>query len=251
MPNETTSSTTLGTAANAAGQSTQADDGKGGADVGTKQADGAQGGQGSQGDAAKTADAAKAAAEKAAAELAAKPFTALEQLKLADGFKLDEAAMKDFLPLAGKLGLTAGQAQALIEFNATLGANAEKARAAAQDEAAKKAVEALKNDPTIGGKNLEASMALAGKALRHFGGEVDPKTGKSALVEAIETLQLADGSMLGDNVTFATFLTNVGKGLSEDSAAARSGGAAKTAANDEAAFHRELYPNSPELHRKS
>lgn len=245
LTGENTSSTTLGSAAAAVGTPPATTDS---ADVGTKAAEGVK-----PAEAAKVAEGQGAddAAAKAAAEAASKPFTALEQLKLADGLQVDEAVMKDFLPLAGKLGLTAGQAQALVEFNATLAANSEKARAAAQDEAAQKAIESLKADPEIGGKHLEASMKLAAKALVRFGGEVDPKTGKSPLVDAIETTQLADGSMLGDSAVFAKLLVNIGKTLSEDSAVARSGTAAKTAATDADTFHRELYPNSPELFRKS
>lgn len=189
-------------------------------------------------------------ADAAAAELAGQPFTDVAQLKLADGFKLDEALMKDFLPLAKEHGFTAKQAQALVEFQATLAKKSDEARAAAQDAAAAKAVEALKKDPEIGGAKFDASMKLAGKALFKFGGAVDPKTGKSELVDAFNALELADGSMLGDNPVVARFLVNVGRALGEDATGApKSGAAAKTALNDSATFNGEMYPNSPELKR--
>lgn len=242
----TTGTTSLGTAAAEAGKgedTTQSGaggtqtsgDGKG-ADVGT--------------DAAAKAAAEKATADKAAAEIADKPFTDVAQLKLAEGLKLDEAVMKDFLPLAKELGFTTAQAQKLVEFQATLAKKTDEARESEQNAAAEKAVESLKKDPEIGGAKFDASMKLAGKALRAYGGAVDPKTGKSELVEAFNTLQLADGSMLGDNVHVARFLANVGKALGEDSTSgARNGATKKTAMNDAATHHAELYPNSPELKR--
>lgn len=214
------------------------------ADVGTGNAKAAEGANATQ------VDAGADAAAKAAAELAAKPFTEVTQLKLADGLQLDEAVMKDFVPLAKELGFTAAQAQKLVEFNATLSKRSEEARVAAQDAAAKAAVEALKKDPEIGGAKFDASIKFAAAALQKFGGPVDPKTGKSAIVDALETMQLADGSMVGDHVVMAKFLANVGKAIAEDQVGAnRSGGAVKTAANDPATFHAEMYPNSPQLKR--
>lgn len=202
-----------------------------GADVGT-------------GDSAVKAEADKVAADKAAAELAGKPFTDVVQLKFAEGFKPDEALIKDFLPLAKEHGFTAKQAQALIEFNATLSKKADEARSSALDAAADKAVESLKKDPEIGGAKFEASMKLAGRALREFGGAVDAKTGKSELVEFINSARLEDGSMLGDNALFARFLVAAGSRLGEDKTGGHRSGAAKPEAPA------ITYPNSPELKQR-
>ena len=194
---------------------------------------------------------AKAAATQlgSAAAVAPELFTDVKQLKLAEGLSLDEAVMKDFLPLAGKLGLNVAQAQALVEFSANGTKASEAARAEAQGAAQKAAVEALKADKEIGGAKLEASMKLAGQVLRKFGGPIDPKTGKSELTEALETMQLADGSFLGDSPVIAKLLVNIGKALAEDSVGGAVGGgdAAKTAANSEAAFLAALYPKSKTL----
>lgn len=181
------------------------------------------------------ADAAKAAET---AELA-KPFTDLKQLKLPDGVKVDENAMKAFLPLAGKLKLTAEQAQGLIEFSATSSAETDKAIAAAHDAAAKRAVETLKNDKDIGGAKFEASMKLAGQVIQKFGGK--------DLAEAINGMQLADGSMLGDNLVFAKLLLKFGGMLTEDQLGVTAPPATKTPANSDEAFHRALYDKSPTL----
>ncbi len=240
--------TSLGSAATAAA-SEGSKNGAAGAQTSTD-GKGADVGTGAQAKAGEQASADQAAADKAAAELAAKPFTDVAQLKLAEGLTLDEAVMKDFLPLAKEHGFTAKQAQALVEFQAQLAKKSDEARAAASEAAQAKAVEALKKDPEIGGSKFDASMKLAGKALFKFGGAVDPKTGKSPLVDAFEQLQLADGSMLGDNPIVARFLVNVGRVLGEDSTGApKSGAAAKTALNDTATFNDAMYPNSPELKR--
>ncbi len=160
-------------------------------------------------------DQAKLDADKAALELGAKPFTDVAQLKLAEGVKLDESAMKEFLPIAKELGLTAKQAQALVEFSAKSGSASEATRAAAletsREAAAKAAVEALKSDKEIGGANFEKSMALATKAVQWAG---DPAIGKF-----LNETRLEDGSLLGDNLVLAKLLTKVGRGLSEDSKA--------------------------------
>lgn len=151
---------------------------------------------------------ARIAAEKTAAELAAKPFTELAQLKVPEGLKLDEALMKDFLPLAGKVGLTAAQAQALVEFNAKSSTAAETARVAKLEAAQTAATEALKADKDFGGANLEKSMKLVGRALTKFGGKD---------VDALLELRLADGSFVGDNPAFAKLLSRFGAAMSEDS----------------------------------
>lgn len=215
-----------------------ADGAKGGTETkDTKSTEGAKGGD----DAAKVkADADKKAADdlEAAGKL---PLTKAEQLKLADGFKFDPA----FLPLAGKLNLTAAQAQALVDYQAAAGKSAAEARATAAEQAATAAIDALKADKDIGGPKFKDSMAIAQKALVKFGGPINKETGRGELVDALDKVELADGSMLGDSAVFAKFLVNVGKTLSEDSVSGNlGGGAEKTEANDEATFLGGLYKNS-------
>lgn len=178
-------------------------------------------------------------AEKTSAEVAAL-FTDVKQLKLEGGLKLDDAQMKDFLPLAGELKLTTAQAQKLVEFSAKTAAAREKVTADTRDTAAKAAHEALKSDKDIGGANFDKSMALAGKALTAIG--------SPELNEALVSMRLEDGSMLGDSLVMAKVLVNLGKRLSEDSfAGGVNGGSKKTPANDPTALAKALYPNSPGL----
>lgn len=151
----------------------------------------------------------KALAEKTVSDLAAQPFTDVAQLKLAEGQKLDDAVVKDFIPLAKDLGLTAKQAQALVEFSMKTGAGAEAARVEKAAAADKAAHEALKADKEIGGAKFEASMALAGKAIRNVLGV---EFGKWAT-----GLELADGSLLGNRVEFARALVKLGQSVAEDS----------------------------------
>ncbi len=187
-------------------------------------------------DAKPDAAAEKVASEKAAAELAGKPFTDVAQLKLPENFKPDAEAMKAL----AELGVNAGQAQKLLELNAKMSSAAEAARTAAHETAQKAAVEALKADKEIGGANFEKSMALAGKALRNVLGEDFAKWATE--------LELADGTMLCDRVEFARALVNLGKKVSEDSLGSSSSNG-KTAANDAGALQRALYthPTSKSL----
>lgn len=181
----------------------------------------------------KTVDA--AAAQKAADEAALKPFTDVAQLKLADGQKLDEAIAKDFLALAKEQGLTAKQAQALLDYSNKGNGTAQKATEEKRDAAAKSAIEALKSDKEIGGANFDKSMVLAGKALQKFG--------NPDITKALLETRLEDGSMLGDNVHIAKLLVSVGKAMAEDTkAGTHSNGAAKTPA-----LASQLYPKSPAL----
>lgn len=186
--------------------------------VETKPAEGAKPVETAKPDAAAEA---KAAAEKAAAELGAKPFTDIAQLKLADGQKLDEVLAKDFLALAKDNGFTAKQAQALLEYSQKGAAAAEAQRAEKNAAADKAAAEVLRNDKDLGGANYEKSMALAGKAIRNVLGV---EFGKWAT-----SLELADGTLLGNRIEFARALVKLGATVSEDSkSGSQSNGAPKS-----------------------
>lgn len=179
------------------------------------------------------------AAVLAATAAAASPFLDLKQLTLPDGVSADPKLMEGFLPLAKELGFTAAQASKLVEFSAKMSASTAAAQAEAQEAAATKAVEALKADKEIGGTKLAASMKVAGAVLAKFGGD--------GLKEALETVRLSDGSLLGDSPVMAKLLVRFGSMLTEDQMGVSSPPAPRTPANDASALHRSLYPNSPTL----
>lgn len=184
------------------------------------------------------AEATKATEEKAtkdAADLAAKPFTDVAQLKLPENFKVDADAVKEL----SSLGVTAAQAQKLLELNAKMSSSAEAARTASRDTAMKAAVEALKGDKEIGGAQFDKSMALAGKALSYIG--------SPELNEALAKIRLEDGSMLGDNLVFAKVLVSLGKKVAEDTTNGTHNNGVKTPANDPGAMQRSMYPNTKTL----
>lgn len=194
------------------------------------------------------ADAVKAADEvvvdPAVEALAKAPFTDAKQLKLAEGFNLDPVAVETI----SKIGLTAAQAQALVDYQAGSAKAQADARAAAVVEASKASIAALKADKDIGGAKFEASMATAQKTLVRFGGPINPATGRGELVDALDSMQLADGSMLGDSPVLAKFLVNVGAALKEDGVGGALGSpTAKTAGNDEGTFLRQLYTRTTAL----
>lgn len=203
---------------------------------------GADDGKGAAPDAKSGGDDAKVKADIEAALKA--PFADAKQLKLPEGFNLDETVV----PTLAKLGLTAAQAQALVEYQATTSKAQSEAREAKSIEAAKASIEALRKDPDIGGAKFEASMAIAQKALVKFGGAINPETKRGELVDALDSMQLADGSMLGDSPVLAKFLVNVGNALSEDALGGHLGAPGeKNAGNDEGAFLRGLYKKTPSL----
>lgn len=159
-------------------------------------------------------------AEKTAAELAAKPFTDAAQLKIPEGLKLDDGSMKEFLPVAGKLGLTAAQAQGLIEYQAAQLGAVEKSTAAAQLAAQTAAQTALKADKDFGGANFEKSMKAVTKALTKFGG---PE------VRKFLNTPMADGSLAGENLALAKLFAAFGSAMAEDSIGSARAGANATA----------------------
>ena len=170
----------------------------------------------------------KAAADKAALEAGALPFTDIKQL--GEG-KFDPKTLADFLPIAKEHGLTAKQAQALVAFDGKRAEAFEAARVAAKETASKAAVDSLKADPEIGGANWEKSMGLAAKALAYLG---NPE-----LNAALNALELADGSMLGDSPVIAKLLVNLGKKVA----------AIMRAADELPARARDAYIRSDLVHR--
>ncbi len=108
------------------------------------------------------------------------------------------------------------------------------------EAASKAAVDLVKTDKDIGGAHLEQSLKLAGQVIQKFGGQ--------PLRDAIDAIQLADGSMLGDNIHFARLLVAVGKASSEDKLGTGTGGGnGATDKAKETAQLKGMYPNSPSL----
>lgn len=93
------------------------------------------------------------------------------ELKLPDGMKLDEGLWTRFKPVAQELGLDSEKASKLAKFHAEAMSEREKAGQDAWNQLRSEWHESLKTDKEFGGKNFEANVALAQKALIRFGGK--------------------------------------------------------------------------------
>lgn len=134
--------------------------------------------------------------------------------KLPEGVKADEPLAAAFTATVKELGLSAEQAQKLVDTYAGVIAGKDKA---AQEAWAKQQVEnrkALEAHPEIGGTNLEKSQAEARKAIvfldQQHGGLGTRVVGKLS--------QLG----LGDDPDLAHFLTLAGRSMAEDRTGDRS-----------------------------
>jgi hypothetical protein len=134
--------------------------------------------------------------------------------KLPEGVKADEPLVAAFSATVKELGLSAEQAQKLVDSYAGVVAGKDKA---AQDAWAKTQVEnrkALEAHPEIGGTNLEKSQTEARKAIvfldQQHGGLGTRVVGKLS--------QLG----LGDDPDLAHFLTLAGRSMAEDRTGDRS-----------------------------
>jgi hypothetical protein len=139
----------------------------------------------------KAADAAKAALE-AAVDDKWSP-------KLADGQKLDDAALKEFRELAKKGGFKAGQAQSLVEFQIAREAAADKAATEGFAKQRESWRESLKKDPEFGGANYEKSLRNVQRAMTKFG--------------ASETFKKFADAGAGDHPEFVKFVAAIGADL--------------------------------------
>ena len=133
-----------------------------------------------------------------------------------DGMAVDEGLSGEFGAVAKELGLPQDQAQKLVDFYTTT----QQKQIEAMNESW---VAAVKSDPEIGGAKLDASLAVAAKAVDAFGGQ--------------ELRQFFDETGMGNHPAMVKLMINIGKRISEDSfIPGQTGGETKSAAE-------VLYPN--------
>lgn len=157
------------------------------------------------------------------------------QIKLPEGVKVDEKFMGDFTKVAKELGLKSDGAQKLVDLHLQF---VDKLSKEFADNATKQQDEwyqSLEKDPDIGGSKLKETAVSVHKAVEKFGGK--------------EFREAVDEAGLGNWPPLVKFLHKVGLALKDDTAGKEKG--ASTPANDEEAFIRELYPNSPGMFKQS
>jgi hypothetical protein len=147
-----------------------------------------------------------------------------EAFKLPDGFKLDDASMAEFMPVAKGLNLTQEQAQQLIDLQTKLVTKASTDADALWTKTLSDWKSAVMNDKDLGGPNLTATIAACGKAIDKFGGK--------ELREALEY------TGAGNHPAVIKFLAAVGKQISEDTLHVGNANA-----NPEADLAKRLFPN--------
>lgn len=157
--------------------------------------------------------------EKAAAPL---------ELRLPEGWGEDEH-LAAFKKLATDKKLDGPTAQALFDLHvAREAANAKLLEKTHAEWAA-----ALKSDKEFGGASFDANIGIARKAVQKFGDE--------------SLRAFFEETGLGNHPALVRAFYKIGKAISEDSVAGTNAAAVKTPANDEQAFARTLYTNSPSM----
>lgn len=150
------------------------------------------------------------------------------ELKFAEGVTVDEAQVKAFKATAHELGLDAAKAQKLVDLYSGMTAARAKADTTAWEAEQAKAVAAVKADPELGGKNLEASVKLAQRGADAFG------NGKK-LIAAL------DRAGLGNDVEVVRFLAAVGRSKADDTIAGTAGAAGAEKPSEDSLL-RAAYP---------
>lgn len=140
-------------------------------------------------DKGKPAEAAKSEAPKA------EPLT-VDQIKLPEGFSVDDATMTPFLELMNDQKLSRGElAQKLVDLQTSSFKTAEEARSKAWDDMTAKWIEDVKSDPEVGGAKFDTAVATGNAVAKQFGDA--------------EFLQLCETTGIGYHKSFVRFLNKV------------------------------------------
>lgn len=125
--------------------------------------------------------------------------------ELPEGVELDEAMMGGFMDIAKEAGISKDAAQKLVSLYAGKQQEAVDAQFQQWDDVRKGWQADFNADKEFGGKNAKENLALANKALAHFGSK--------------ELKEFGEHYGWADNPEYLKMLVRVGKTLSEDSAA--------------------------------
>lgn len=169
-------------------------------------------------------DAKKPAETKSEEAPKVEPVTA-ENIKLPEGFEVDEATMKPFLELINDQSLSrADFAQKLIDLQTQSLKTADEARSKAWGDMVAAWQDEVRNDPEVGGAKFQSSIAAGNKVINQFG--------DATLRELCAT------TGIGNNVSFIRFLNRVAARVLEPGVV--SGAPAASAPKSQAEI---LFPN--------
>jgi 3-oxoacyl-ACP reductase-like protein len=171
------------------------------------------------GEAARPADAAKPA------DKAPEPVA----LKFPAG--ADQATVEGFSKLVADSGVKAEQAQKIVDFYAGVQSQAQAAQQEAQQKTIAGWVTEVKADPEVAGadgKQFDANMAAAVRAVKDFGGE--------------PLVKLLNESGLGNHPLLVKAFVAIGKARAEDRIGGTSNAAGKSNLSPDEQLQRDLYP---------
>ena len=146
-----------------------------------------------------------------------------EEFKVPEGMEFDKERAGKFSEVAKELDLTQDDAQKLVDFYSEAVKETAEAQATMWSETQADWRSRSENDEEFGGASFKENMAMAKKALQHFGGE--------------NIGDVVDGYGMGNHPDFIRLLYNVGKAMSEDNFAV---GGAQTTPTDRA---KVLFPD--------
>lgn len=126
-----------------------------------------------------------------------------EDFALPEGIALDSEVMGEFLPFAQELKLDQVGAQKLVDMGSKLASKIQQQAMDAWQEQITGWAEQTRNDPDIGGNNLQSTLASGRAALESFG---TPSFN-----------QLLKDSGIGNHPEMIRFMNRIGKEISNDS----------------------------------
>lgn len=136
-----------------------------------------------------------------------------QDFALPEGIVLDSEVMDEFLPFAQELKLDQVGAQKLVDMGSKLATKMQQQAIDAWQEQITGWAEQTRNDPDLGGNNLQSTLASGRAALESFG------------TPAFN--QLLKDSGIGNHPEMIRFMNRIGKEISNDSIV--TGNAANTA----------------------
>lgn len=138
------------------------------------------------------------------------------KITLPEGWKIDDALMKDFLPVATDAKLSQEAAQKLVDLQVKGMQGLQQAFQQQQDDAYVKQhkdwTESLRTDKVVGGADMQKNIGIAMKAIAKFG---DPEL--TALFQHYDKDKNPTGMGFGDIPALVRFAFKIGQTISEDS----------------------------------
>lgn len=150
-----------------------------------------------------------------------------EDFTFPDGIEADEAAIKDFVPLAKELDLNQAQAQKLVDYDSQRRLDEAQARQEAWAETLEGWRSDAESDKEIGGNAFNDNIVVAKAAIDEFGTD--------------ELKAALDATGVGNHPEFIRFAYRIGKAISDDKL--NVGGARGTAQSSQKTQGQKMYPS--------